>query len=66
MRAAQEGVLPLTKNMELMEIIEKQSEIIERLVWLDRKLLNLLGQYMGVEEYEQKLTEILQGNDGVI
>lgn len=41
----------------------KQSEITQNLAELDTKLINLLSQYMNIEEYEEKLKKILRGDD---
>ena len=43
------------------ELLIKQSEIIENLVWLLKKTLNLLSQYRSVEEYED--SEKRKGDD---
>ena len=48
------------------ELLTKQTEIIESLVWLDRKLLNLLSQYITIDEYESMLERVLEGMDVVI
>ena len=48
------------------EIIIKQSEIIESLTWLNKKLIELLSQHTEVEEYEFKLRSILAGNEEII
>ncbi len=45
------------------EIILKQQEIIESLVNLNRQTLNLLSQYMSIEDYESALAKILQGDN---
>ena len=41
----------------------KQTEVTQSLTALDVKLVNLLSQYMNVEEYEEKLKKILRGDD---
>ena len=50
----------------MYELLVKQSEIIESLVWLDKKLLDLLNQYISVEEYEAMLKNVLEGMDVVM
>ena len=45
------------------EIILKQQEIIESLVNLNRQTLNLLSQYMSIEDYESALVKIMQGDN---
>ena len=65
--ARQRGILPLVKKGEIMyELLTKQSEIIESLVWLDKKLLNLLSQYIAIDEYESMLDDVLEGVDVVM
>ena len=48
------------------ELLEKKTEIIESLVWLDRKLLDLLSQHIVIDEYESMLERVLEGMDVVI
>lgn len=50
----------------MYELLEKQTEIIESLVWLDRKLLDLLSQHIAIDEYESMLERVLEGMDVVI
>lgn len=38
-------------------------EVMEDLVKLNKTTLNLLSQYMNVEEYEEILTKITSGDD---
>lgn len=48
------------------ELLTKQTEIIESIVWLDRKLLDLLSQHIAIDEYESMLERVLEGMDVVI
>lgn len=48
------------------ELIFKLEEIIEDLVKLNKVTINLLAQYMEVNEYEEKLKKITQGDDVII
>lgn len=48
------------------ELVIKQTEIIESLVKLQKKLILLLSQYITVEEYEKALEHITQGDDVII
>lgn len=48
------------------ELLWKQLEIIESLVALNKKTLNLLSQYINVEEYEHMLSRITEGYDVII
>lgn len=41
-------------------------EIIESLVWLNKKITKLLSQYTTIDEYEDQLISILRGNDEII
>lgn len=50
----------------LLPIVERQQEIIESLTELNKVTINLLSQYMSVEEYEYKLRHIRQGEDVII
>ena len=50
----------------MYELLAKQTEIIESLVWLDRKLLDLLSQHIAIDEYESMLERVLEGMDVVI
>lgn len=50
----------------MYELLTKQSEIIESLVWLDKKLLNLLSQYVAIDEYESMFDDVLKGMDVVM
>ena len=45
------------------ELIIKLTEIIEDLVKLNKVTINLLAQYMSVEEFEEKLKKITSGDD---
>ena len=54
------------RGSPLEEICLKQTEIVESLTWLNKKLIELLSQYTDVEEYEHKINSILQGNDEII
>lgn len=40
-------------------------EVMEDLVKLNKTTLNLLSQYMNVEEYEEILTKITSGDDAI-
>ena len=60
------GILPLKERRIMHELLEKQTEIIESLVWLDRKLLDLLSQHIVIDEYESMLERVLEGMDVVI
>lgn len=57
----QEGILPLHENME--ELMIKLVEVLEDLIKLNKITINLLAQYMNVEEYEEILTKITSGDD---
>lgn len=48
------------------ELIVKLEEIISDLVKLNKVTLNLLTQYMSVEEYEDKLKRITSGDDVIL
>ena len=48
------------------ELIFKLEEIIEDLVKLNKVTINLLAQYTNVNEYEEKLKKITQGDDVII
>lgn len=54
------------KMENLRDIVERQVEIIGSLVELNKCTLDLLSQYMSVEEYEVKLRNILKGDDVII
>ena len=55
-----------SKRENLLPIIEKQQEIIEDLTRLNKVTINLLSQFISVEEYEYKLRQIRNGNDVII
>lgn len=42
------------------ELIEKQQEIITLLTDLNKTTLNLLSQYINIEQYENELNNILK------
>lgn len=48
------------------QIIIKQSEIIESLAKLNNTLIDLLSNYMDIEEYESKLKAIMSGDDVIV
>lgn len=50
----------------MYELLTKQAEIIESLVWLDRKLLELLSQHIAINEYESMLERVLEGMDVIM
>ena len=50
----------------MYELIVKQQEIIESLIWLNKRTIELLSQYTDVEEYEIKLRKITSGDDVII
>lgn len=54
------------KRENLLPLIEKQSEIIESLVQLNKFTLDLLSQYTAVDEYEHMLDRIKKGDDVII
>ena len=43
----------------MMSIILEQAGIIEKLIWHNKHLITLLGQYMDVEAEEKKLEDAL-------
>lgn len=45
------------------ELMIKMIEVMEDLVKLNKKTLNLLSQHMNVEEYEEILSKITSGDD---
>lgn len=45
------------------ELMIKMIEVMEDLVKLNKTTLNLLSQYMNVEEYEEILMKITSGDD---
>ena len=58
-----ETLLPVELNIEL---INKLSEIIESLIKLNRLTVDILAQYINVEQYEQMIRDISAGNDVII
>lgn len=48
------------------ELLIKLTEIIEDLVKLNKVTINLLAQYMSVEEFEEKLKKITSGDDVIL
>lgn len=54
------------KRENLLPLIEKQSEIFESLVQLNKFTLDLLSQYTAVDEYEHMLDRIQKGDDVII
>ena len=47
----------------VLEIVNRQQEIIENLVRMNKITLDLLSQHINVEEYELTLSHILDGDD---
>lgn len=47
----------------ITEIVTRQQETIESLVRLNKATLDLLSQHINVEDYEIKLSRILDGDD---
>ncbi|MBQ7588380.1 MAG: hypothetical protein IJT37_10205 [Lachnospiraceae bacterium] len=58
-----EILLPDKLNTEL---ICKLQEIIESLVDLNKLTIDVLAQYINVEEYEHMISKILSGDDAII
>ena len=58
-----EILLPDNLNTEL---ITKLQEIIESLVSLNKLTIDVLAQYINVENYEHMMSQILSGNDVII
>ena len=58
-----ETLLPEELNAEL---IFKLSEIIESLLRLNRLTIDVLAQYVNVEQYERMLRDISAGDDVII
>ena len=64
MSAANErGILP---PQIYVELINKQQDIIDSLVKLNRITVNELAQHVNVESYDQMISRILDGNDIII
>lgn len=61
-----EILLPDEMKVTINELLMKQCEIIESLVQLNKTTLDLLSQYMNVEEYELAMARILDGDDVII
>ena len=60
--ASKRGTLPPDLSV-ITEIVTRQQETIESLVRLNKATLDLLSQYINVEDYEIKLSRILDGDD---
>ena len=60
--ASKRGNLPPDINT-VLEIVNRQQEIIENLVRMNKSTLDLLSQHINVEEYELTLSHILDGDD---
>ena len=60
--ASKRGSRPPNINT-VLEILNRQQEIIENLVRMNRIILDLLSQHINVEEYELTLSHILDGDD---
>ena len=60
--ASKRGTLPPDLNV-ITEIVTRQQETIESLVRLNKATLDLLSQHINVEDYEIKLSRILDGDD---
>jgi hypothetical protein len=43
----------------MMGIIEEELQVIDKLAWLNRRLITLLSQYMDVEAEEKALEDAL-------
>ena len=61
--ANERGILP---PQVCMELISKQQDIIDSLVKLNRITVNELAQHVNVENYDQMISRILDGNDIII
>ena len=48
------------------ELITKLQEIIDSLVSLNKLTIDVLAQYINVENYEHMMSQILSGNDVII
>lgn len=60
--ASKRGTLPPELSV-ITEIVTRQQETIESLVRLNKATLDLLSQHINVEDYEIKLSRILDGDD---
>lgn len=60
--ASKRGSLPPDLSV-ITEIVTRQQETIESLVRLNKATLDLLSQHINVEDYEIKLSRILDGDD---
>lgn len=60
--ASKRGTLPPDLSV-ITEIVTRQQETIESLVRLNKATLDLLSQHINVEDYEVKLSRILDGDD---
>ena len=60
--ASKRGTLPPDLSA-ITEIVTRQQETIESLVRLNKVTLDLLSQHINVEDYEIKLSRILDGDD---
>ena len=60
--ASKRGTLPPDLSV-ITEIVTRQQETIESLVRLNKVTLDLLSQHINVEEYELKLSHVLEGDD---
>jgi len=60
--ASKRGTLPPDLSV-ITEIVTRQQETIESLVRLNKATLDLLSQHINVEDYEIKLSRILDGDD---
>lgn len=60
--ASKRGTLPPDLSV-ITEIVTRQQETIESLARLNKATLDLLSQHINVEDYEIKLSRILDGDD---
>ena len=63
-----ENLLPYDTEGQTLnsELLNRMLEIIESLTKLNQLTIDVLSQYINIEEYERMMAKILEGNDVII
>lgn len=63
-----ENLLPYDTEGQTLnsELLNRMLEIIESLTKLNQLTIDVLSQYINIDEYERMIVKILEGNDVII
>ncbi len=63
-----ENLLPYDTEGQTLnsELLNRMLEIIESLTKLNQLTIDVLSQYINIDEYERMMAKILEGNDVII